>query len=92
MTRIRVSPDELDQVSQAFKNSSQELQQTMNQLNSRVNNLFSQWEGIAKNKFNKEYELSFKYIDSVTLILNNLSQELKEQSEAFRQADQTPIR
>lgn len=88
MARIRVTPEEVNQVATQFRNASQQSQEMVNRLQQTMNSLQPNWEGLAQQRFYGEYEQWRNSMTQFVQLLANIAQQLDQIAERFRQADQ----
>ncbi|MES9741106.1 WXG100 family type VII secretion target [Bacillus sp. BK006] len=85
--RILVSPDELEKVAKQFKAASDQNQQASTKLSQTVSAMNSQWDGMTSERFFHDFEQSKKQMKQYTQLLEQVSTELKQIAQRFRQAD-----
>lgn len=88
MAKILITPEEVDQVSSQFKQSAEQSQQLVDHLKSAVEGMQGQWEGMTQQRFFQEFQEAQTQMRSFVDLLNNVSTELSQIAERFRQVDQ----
>ncbi|WP_342555561.1 WXG100 family type VII secretion target [Paenibacillus sp. FSL R7-0652] len=86
--RILVTPEQLDQVSNQFKQSGEQSQQIVSTLTQSITSMEGQWEGMTKQRFFQEFQEASKQMQSFVQTLNSISVELSAIANKFRTADQ----
>lgn len=86
--RILVTPEQLEQVANQFKSSSEQSQQMISRLQQQVNGLQGQWDGMTKQRFFTDFQNAQKQMNTYVQLLESINQELKTIANRFRQADQ----
>lgn len=87
MSQIRVSPDQLRQLSGQFKTASQDSQNIMGNLESSVNNMQGEWEGATQQQFLQEFGQWKASMNQFTQLLDNISQELNNYATKLESID-----
>ncbi len=87
MARIRVSPEQVRQVSSQFKQSSQQSQEIVNRLQNQITGLQGEWEGMSKEKFYGDFQTWQTNMRQFVELLNQISQQLDAIAARFEQAD-----
>lgn len=85
--RILVTPEELDQIGQQFKNAAEQGRQQNNQLSNAIHSLEGRWDGMTKKRFWEEFQQSQKHMQAYAQLLESIDQELRTIATRFRQAD-----
>ncbi|MDR0268490.1 WXG100 family type VII secretion target [Paenibacillus sp.] len=88
MARILITPEEIDKVSSLFNQGSQQSRELASKLNSAIQSMQGQWDGMTQQRFFQRYETDKKNMETYITMLNEVSQELSKISERFRAADQ----
>ncbi|BFH60155.1 WXG100 family type VII secretion target [Paenibacillus azoreducens] len=88
MARILITPEEIDKASSLFKTTSQQSRELVNKLNSTIQSMQGQWDGMTQQRFFQRYETDKKNMETYITMLNDVSQELAKIAERFRAADQ----
>lgn len=88
MARILVTPEEVDDVSTRFKTASEESRELASQLNSSIEGLSGNWEGMTKNRFYTQFQTAKTTMEQYATMLQEISAELTIISQRFRTADQ----
>jgi len=76
MSRITISPEQIRQVSNQFKNAGQQSQQTFSQLTNMVNGMQGEWEGMTKERFFQEFEQWKSAMTQFIQLLEDMSRQL----------------
>ena len=56
MSRILISPDQVDEVANQFQQSKEQSQQVIDRLNQQIHQMEGQWDGMTKQKFFQEFQ------------------------------------
>ncbi len=86
--QIRITPEEMEQVAAKFKSNADQVDQVINNLNSTMEGLLANWEGVTKNSFYSEFQDQKRYMSEFVALLNRINDDLKVIAGNFRQADQ----
>lgn len=87
MTKIQVTPEQLDNVASQFANAHGTLYNQLNGLDSTMNRLHSQWDGMERNRFYNDYRTAKYTLSSVLNKVQSIEIELKSIASKFRNAD-----
>ncbi|MCR3759593.1 WXG100 family type VII secretion target [Clostridium felsineum] len=87
MALIKITPEELEQLAAKFSGASEESQQMVSTLGSGISNVQQNWAGVSATKFFGEYEAWSKTMTGYVQLLQQISTELKQQAQKFREAD-----
>lgn len=87
--RILISPEQVDQVANQFKQSGEQSQQIVASLTQAINGMEGQWEGMTKQRFFQEFQEANKQMQLFVQTLNSINQELAAIATRFRTVDQT---
>ena len=87
MVRIRVTPEQVRQVSGQFKQASNESQQLVSRLQQAVNGLQGEWEGMTKERFYSDFQQWQTSMRNFVELLNSISQQLDAIAARFEAAD-----
>lgn len=87
--RILITPEQVDQVANQFKQSGEQSQQIVSSLTNAIQGMEGQWEGMAKQRFFQEFQEASKQMQSFVQTLNSISQELTAIANKFHTVDQT---
>lgn len=88
MARIRITPDQVRGVAQQFKSASGESQGMVQKLQSAINSLESEWEGMTKQRFYQEFQQWQQTMSQFVELLNGIGQQLDAIAARFEAADQ----
>lgn len=88
MARILVTPEQVHEVANQFQNASQETEQMVQRLESTMNNLAPNWDGMTKQRFYSDYETWRSSMRNFVQLLSQISQELHTIGDRFAAADQ----
>lgn len=86
--RIRITPEQVRQAGNQFRQGSEETQNTLSKLRSTVNTLQSEWEGMTKERFYGEYTKWESSMSNFVELLQSIGQQLDTIATRFEQADQ----
>lgn len=89
MTEIKIRPEDLERISNNFKNAAVEAQSQVNRLEGDIQSLDGQWSGSTQDKFRGEFENSKQKMQQYIPILEGISGELRRIAEKFRSTDNT---
>ncbi|HET6261504.1 MAG TPA: WXG100 family type VII secretion target [Chloroflexia bacterium] len=87
MSRIKISPEQVRQLSGQFKQASQESQQIFNNLSSSVNNIQGEWEGVTQQRFFQEYEQWKTSMSQFVQLLDSIGAQLDTVAARFENVD-----
>ena len=87
MTKIQVSPEQLDKVASQFADAHGILYNQLNGLDNIMNNLHSQWDGMEKNRFYNDYRTAKYTLSSALTKVQSIEIELKSIAAKFRNTD-----
>lgn len=88
MARIRITPEQVRQVGNQFKQASAQSDQMVNQLRNTINSLQGDWEGMTKERFYGEFQQWATSMTQFVQLLNQIGQQLEAIAERFRGLDQ----
>ncbi|MEF2969296.1 WXG100 family type VII secretion target [Paenibacillus sp. M1] len=88
MARILITPEEIDNVANLFNTSAQQSEEMKNKLNSTIQSMQGQWEGMTQQKFFNQYEQDKKNMEVYITMLRDVAKELNTIATRFRTADQ----
>ncbi|MCE5170436.1 WXG100 family type VII secretion target [Paenibacillus profundus] len=86
--RILVTPEQIDQVANQFRQSGDQSQQIVSTLTQSIQGMEGQWEGMTKQRFFQEFQEASKQMQSFVQTLNTISEELKAIAQKFRTVDE----
>lgn len=87
MARIRITPEQVRQVSGQFRQAGQQSQEMVTRLQSTINGMQSEWEGLTKEKFYNEFQQWQTSMKAFVELLGGISHQLDAISTRFEQAD-----
>ncbi len=87
MTKIQVTPEQLDNVASQFANAHGILYNQLNGLDNTMNRLHSQWDGMERNRFYNDYRTAKYTLSSILNKVQSIEIELKSIALKFRNAD-----
>lgn len=85
--QIKITPQELEGISQKFKSEKAQCEQIINGLKQKIHGLQGQWEGNTKEKFFNEFTNAQKNMTSFLQNLDVIAQELSKIATRFKQTD-----
>ena len=88
MARIKITPDQVRQVGNQFKQAGQQSQDMVSNLQSTMNGMEPEWEGLTKERFYQEYQQWRTSMTQFVELLNNIGQQLDAIAVRFEAADQ----
>lgn len=86
--RILITPEQVDQVANQFKQSAEQSQQIVSSLTQSIQGMEGQWEGMTKQRFFQEFQEAGKQMQGFVQTLGMISQELSVIANKFRTVDQ----
>lgn len=87
--RILITPEQVEQVANQFKQSGEQSQQIVNSLTQSVNGMEGQWDGMTKQRFFQEFQEASRLMNSFVQTLESISTELRAIAQKFRMADES---
>lgn len=87
MTKIQVTPEQLDSVASEFANAHGALYNQLNGLDNTMNNLHNQWDGMERNRFYNDYRTAKYTLSSALSKIQSIEIELKSIASKFRNTD-----
>ncbi|PJI07948.1 MULTISPECIES: WXG100 family type VII secretion target [Clostridium] len=87
MALIKITPEELESLAGQFSQSSEESQQMVSRLGSGIAGVQQNWAGVSATKFFGEYQEWSKTMTGYVQLLQQISTELKQQAQKFREVD-----
>ncbi len=88
MARIKITPDQVRQVGNQFKQASQQSRDMVSNLQNTMNSMEPEWEGLTKERFYQEYQQWKTSMTQFVELLNNIGQQLDAIAARFEAADQ----
>lgn len=88
MARIRITPEQVRQVSTQFKQASSQSEQMVGQLQNTINSLQGEWEGMTKERFYGEFQQWATSMRQFVQLLSQIGQQLDAIAARFEAADQ----
>ncbi|MNJ58997.1 hypothetical protein D3C77_546590 [compost metagenome] len=88
MAKILITPEEMDRIAGQFNSAATQSQDISSRLNSAIQGMQGQWEGMTQQKFFQRYEEDKKNMLKYIEMLQAVDTELKEIATRFRTADQ----
>jgi WXG100 family type VII secretion target len=86
--QIRITPEEMEQVASKFQSNADQTSQIIQSLNSTMEGLVQNWEGVTRNSFYAEFQQQKKSMDDFVLLLQQIHTDLMTIAGNFRTADQ----
>lgn len=86
--QIRINYEEMRAVSNDFRQQSDAVQQIINTLNGRANQLMAGWEGVAEQTFMQELEQCRQRLIRMPEMLAQISQALQMTANRIQEAEQ----
>lgn len=87
MSRIKVAPEQIRQLSAQFRQASQQSQQISSNLTNVVNQMQGEWEGMTQQRFFQEYELWKTSMAGFVQQLDSVAQQLDAVATRFETID-----
>lgn len=91
MTNIVVAPERLEAVAHTFEQKKGETESMIQALKSTMNDLNTEWDGVAQNKFYAEWNEMIPNMNQFTSLLGEISSELRRIAQVFRETDERVI-
>lgn len=88
MARIKITPDQIHQVANQFKQASQQSQDMVGRLQSTMSSVQPEWEGMTQQRFYGEYEQWKTSMGQFVQLLSSIGQQLDAIADRFAAADQ----
>lgn len=88
MARIKITPDQVRQVGNQFKQASQQSQEMVSRLQNTMNGMEGEWEGLTKQRFYQEFQQWRSSMNQFVELLNGIGQQLDSIAARFEAADQ----
>lgn len=87
MARIKITPEQVRQVSSQFKTASDQSRQMVSQLQSTISGMQPEWEGMTQQRFYQEFEQWKTSMNQFVVLLNNIGSQLDQIAGRFESAD-----
>lgn len=87
MGRIKVTPDQIRQMSAQFKQAGEQSRQMLSTLNTTVDGMQPEWEGMTQQRFFQEYEQWKASMTQFAQQLEDISQQLDTVAARFETVD-----
>lgn len=91
MTQIKVTPEQLETVSGQFAQAHQQLSGFMSTLDGKMSVMRSNWDGMERERFYKDYSTAQGTMKSVLELVLSIQSELKKIAERFRTTDEEAV-
>ena len=88
MARIKITPDQVRQVGNQFKQASQQSNDMVSKLQSTMSGMEGEWEGLTKQRFYQEFQQWRTSMNQFVELLNGIGQQLDAIAARFEAADQ----
>jgi len=88
MARIKITPDQVRQVGNQFKQASQQSNEMVSRLQNTMNSMEPEWEGLTKERFYQEFQQWRTSMNQFVELLNGIGQQLDAIAARFEAADQ----
>ena len=88
MADLLIQPEELYKAAQEFLKASKELQAINKRLSESTGELEKKWAGASRQVFYKRSEELKHYMEGMSVLMKNISQEMQAMAERFEHADQ----
>lgn len=88
MARIKITPDQIRQVGNQFKQASQQSNDMVSKLQSTMSGMEGEWEGLTKQRFYQEFQQWRTSMNQFVELLNGIGQQLDTIAARFQAADQ----
>jgi WXG100 family type VII secretion target len=85
--RIRITPEQVKQVSSMFRDASGTSQDMVSRLGATIKGMESEWEGMTKEKFFNDFQQWETAMRQFVELLNGISTQLDQIAERFMAAD-----
>jgi len=87
MAKILITPEEIRKAAGDFKRESQTSQQMVSKLQSTMNAMDAQWEGMTSQKFYNEFRTWSTQMKSFVTMLDTIGNDLNKIATRFAEAD-----
>lgn len=87
MASIRLTPEELRQQGEDLKNLSQELEDILKQVDTKINTACDGWDGLAQDAFLNSYSSMQQTLSQFPLLVKSFGEQACGAAEAFGTAD-----
>ncbi|MBN1872644.1 MAG: WXG100 family type VII secretion target [Anaerolineae bacterium] len=91
MVEITVAPERLESVARTFDAKKNDTESMISTLRSTMNDLNSDWDGVAQNKFYAEWDEMLPKMNQFTDLLGEIASELRRIAREFRELDENVI-
>jgi len=88
VARIKVTPEQVHEVANQFKQASQQSQDMVSRLQATMSSLQPEWEGMTQQRFYAEYEQWKTSMGQFVQLLQSIGQQLDAIADRFAAADQ----
>lgn len=88
MAELRVTPEVLDGQGDNLKQLSEDLQQVLNDVDIKINEIIDGWDGIGQDAYYDLYTQIKESIKDVPTIINNLGEGAKTAAKAYLDAEE----
>lgn len=88
MASIKISPDQVRSVAGQFQSKSQETGTMVQQLQTAVNSMQSEWQGMASQRFYNDYTQWNQQMQKYVQVLADIGNELTRIANTLEQTDQ----
>lgn len=88
MARIKVTPEQVHQVANQFKQASTQSQEMVSRLGSTMSGMQPEWEGMTQQRFYSDYEQWKTSMTQFVQLLNQIGTQLDAIADRFTAADQ----
>lgn len=86
--QIMMTPEQMHQYANQYSNSSQQIDQLLNQLKSLQGQIEADWKGSGFDRFNDEFNQLTPKISQFAQLLNEISSKLNNSANAMSDTDQ----
>ena len=88
MARIKITPEQVRQVGNQFKQASQQSNEMVSRLQNTMSGMEGDWEGMTKQRFYQEFQQWRTSMNQFVELLNGIGQQLDAIAARFEAADQ----
>ncbi|MGB9777672.1 MAG: WXG100 family type VII secretion target [Anaerolineae bacterium] len=88
MARIRITPEQVRQVSAQFAQAANQSQEMVSRLTNAVNSMQPEWEGMTSQRFYGDFQQWSSQMARFVELLNSISTQLNQIADRFAAADQ----
>lgn len=85
--QIRITPEQMESVAKEFKSNADQSSQIVSRLNTTMDNLMQNWEGVTQKAYYSEFQNQKVVMNKFIELLNIINDDLTKIAAGFRMAD-----